>query len=83
MTPPTAYELAVIIREGARRMMEEQENVYYYLTVMNGSLRTKRHAQGQGCEEGIMRGHVSAWNGQPSLPKLHVQVAWAAATIFA
>ena len=30
-----AYELAVIVRDGLRRMCEEQEDVFYYLTVMN------------------------------------------------
>ncbi|GIT33711.1 MAG: hypothetical protein Ct9H300mP4_00300 [Gammaproteobacteria bacterium] len=31
--PCFAYELAVIIREGIRRMYEEQEDIFYYLTV--------------------------------------------------
>src|SRR5574341_2537398 len=33
--PAFAYELAVIIRDGIRRMFEEQESVFYYLTVGN------------------------------------------------
>lgn len=33
--PAYAYELAVIIRDGIRRMYEEQENIFYYITVMN------------------------------------------------
>jgi pyruvate dehydrogenase E1 component len=33
--PAYAYELAVIIREGFRRMYEKQENIFYYVTVMN------------------------------------------------
>ena len=33
--PAYAYELAVIIRDGIYRMMEKQENLYYYLTVTN------------------------------------------------
>jgi pyruvate dehydrogenase E1 component len=33
--PTFAYELAVIVQEGLRRMYAEQEDVYYYLTVMN------------------------------------------------
>ncbi|TDF63480.1 hypothetical protein E1J61_22725 [Cupriavidus sp. L7L] len=33
--PTFAYALAVIIQDGLRRMMQEQEDVYYYLTVMN------------------------------------------------
>lgn len=33
--PTFAYELAVIIQDGLRRMVQEQEDVYYYITVMN------------------------------------------------
>lgn len=33
--PTFAYELAVIIQDGLRRMYQEQEDVYYYITVMN------------------------------------------------
>ena len=33
--PAFAYELAIIIREGIRRMYEEQEAIFYYLTVYN------------------------------------------------
>ena len=33
--PTFAYEIAVIMREGMRRMFQEQEDVFYYLTVMN------------------------------------------------
>jgi pyruvate dehydrogenase E1 component len=33
--PTFAYELAVIIQEGLRRMVQNQEDVYYYITLMN------------------------------------------------
>jgi len=33
--PTFGYELAVIVQDGLRRMFQEQEDVYYYLTVMN------------------------------------------------
>jgi pyruvate dehydrogenase E1 component len=33
--PTFAYELAVIIQDGLRRMVEAQEDIYYYITVMN------------------------------------------------
>ena len=33
--PAYAYELAVIVRDGIRRMYQEQENIFYYLTVYN------------------------------------------------
>ena len=52
--PTYAYELAVIVREGLRRMCEEQEDVFYYLTVMNENY--VQPALPEGSEEGILRG---------------------------
>ena len=52
--PTYAYELAVIVREGLRRMLSEQEDVFYYLTVMNENYR--HPAMPEGVEEGILRG---------------------------
>jgi len=52
--PTYAYELAVIVREGLRRMCEEQEDVFYYLTVMNENYA--QPALPEGSEEGILRG---------------------------
>lgn len=34
-SPTYACEIAVIVREGLRRMLEDGENVIYYLTIMN------------------------------------------------
>ena len=52
--PTFAYEVAVIIRDGLRRMYQEQEDVYYYLTVMNENYAMP--AMPQGVEEGILKG---------------------------
>lgn len=52
--PTYAYELAVIIRDGIRRMYEEQENVYYYITVMNENYPMP--AMPEGVKEGIVKG---------------------------
>ncbi|WP_341707823.1 pyruvate dehydrogenase (acetyl-transferring), homodimeric type [Halopseudomonas sp.] len=71
--PTYGYELAVIIREGARRMMEEQENVYYYLTVMNEAYTQPAMPKGKGVEDGIMRGmYLLDSSGKPG--DLHVQL---------
>ncbi len=52
--PAFAYELAVIIQDGLRRMFREHENIYYYITVMNENYT---HPQmPKGCEEGIRKG---------------------------
>jgi pyruvate dehydrogenase E1 component len=52
--PAYAYELAVIVHEGLRRMIGEQEDVYYYLTIMNENYR--HPPLPDGAEEGILRG---------------------------
>ena len=48
------YELEVVIREGIRRMYEEQESIFYYLTVENEPYVMP--PMPDGCEEGILRG---------------------------
>jgi pyruvate dehydrogenase E1 component len=52
--PAYAYELAVIIQDGIRRMYREQESVFYYLTVMNEQYEMPQMPD--GAREGILRG---------------------------
>jgi len=52
--PTYGYELAVIIRDGLRRMYEEQEDIYYYITVLNENYRHPEMPP--GVEEGILKG---------------------------
>jgi pyruvate dehydrogenase E1 component len=52
--PAYAYELAVIIQDGMRRMYQEQENRFYYLTVYNENYA--QPAMPEGVEEGIIKG---------------------------
>ncbi len=52
--PTFAYELAVIVQDGLRRMYQEQEDVFYYITVMNENYA--HPALPEGAEEGIIRG---------------------------
>jgi pyruvate dehydrogenase E1 component len=52
--PTFSYELAVILHDGLRRMYAEQENVYYYITVMNENYA--HPAMPKGAEEGILNG---------------------------
>ena len=51
--PAYAYELAVIIQDGMRRMYVEQENVFYYITVMNENY--PQPALPKGTEGGFSR----------------------------
>jgi pyruvate dehydrogenase E1 component len=52
--PTYAYELAVIVQDGLRRMIGEQEDVFYYITCMNENY--KHPPMPAGVEEGILRG---------------------------
>jgi pyruvate dehydrogenase E1 component len=52
--PTFAYELAVIIQHGLLRMVQNQEDVYYYITVMNENY--EHPAMPKGVEEGILKG---------------------------
>src|SRR6476660_189339 len=52
--PTFGYEIAVIIQDGLRRMYAEQEDVYYYLTVMNENYR--QPAMPDGAVSSIIKG---------------------------
>ena len=57
--PSFAYEMAFIIREGMRRMYEEQEDVFYYLTVGNENYpqpALPEHLSFDEVKEGVLRG---------------------------
>ncbi|MAT59526.1 MAG: pyruvate dehydrogenase (acetyl-transferring), homodimeric type [Ignavibacteriae bacterium] len=69
--PAFAYELAVIIRDGIYRMYEKQEDVYYYITVMN-----ENYAQPEmpkGTKEGILKGMYKFYSSKKnSKAKAHL-----------
>jgi len=52
--PTYAYELAVIIQDGLRRMIGEQEDIFYYITTMNENY--VHPPMPKGVEDGILRG---------------------------
>ena len=52
--PTYAYEVAVIIQDGLRRMVGEQENIFYYITCMNENY--VHPAMPAGVEDGILKG---------------------------
>lgn len=52
--PTYSFELAVIVQDGLRRMYQEKENCYYYLTVMNENYQ--HPAMPEGAEAGIIKG---------------------------
>jgi len=52
--PTFAYELAIIFQDGLRRMHNNQENIFYYLTTMNENY--KHPEMPKDCEKGILKG---------------------------
>ncbi|MDP2389793.1 MAG: pyruvate dehydrogenase (acetyl-transferring), homodimeric type, partial [Acidobacteriota bacterium] len=52
--PSFAYELAVIIEDGIKRMYQDQEDIFYYLTVMNEQYQ--HPVMPEGSKDGILKG---------------------------
>ncbi|HXQ24729.1 MAG TPA: pyruvate dehydrogenase (acetyl-transferring), homodimeric type, partial [Candidatus Acidoferrales bacterium] len=70
--PAYAHEIAVIVRDGIRRMCVEQEDVFYYLTVANEMYA--HPPMPAGAEEGIVRGayKLAAAERPAALPCVHL-----------
>ncbi len=68
--PAYAYELAVIVQDGLRRMYREQESIFYYITVMN-----EKYAQPEmpeGVEQGILSGMYPLQEGEGDGPRVQL-----------
>jgi pyruvate dehydrogenase E1 component len=65
--PTFSYEVAVIVQDGLRRMYAEQEDVFYYLTVMNENY--EHPAIPEGAEDGIIKGMYLFRKGQAGTGK--------------
>ena len=65
--PTFHYELAVIVQDGLRRMVTEQEDVFYYLTVMNENY--SHPALPKGAEAGIIKGLYKLQEGKAAKGK--------------
>jgi pyruvate dehydrogenase E1 component len=70
--PAFAYEIAVIVRDGIRRMYKEQESIFYYLTVTNEPYPMP--AMPQGAEEGILKGMYLLARAENQQSKLRAQL---------
>ena len=69
--PAFAYEIAVIIRDGMRRMYQEGEEIFYYLTLYNENYSMP--AMPEGVEEGILKGLYKFRRGrEQSQHKAHI-----------
>jgi pyruvate dehydrogenase E1 component len=70
--PAFAYELAVIIEDGIRRMYKEQESIFYYLTVMNEQYAMP--PMPDGAKAGILKGMYRYSKAKNSAAKLKAQL---------
>jgi pyruvate dehydrogenase E1 component len=70
--PAFAYELAVIIQDGIRRMYREQESIFYYLTVMNEQYAMPQMPEGS--REGILKGMYRFSRAPNEKAKLKIQL---------
>jgi len=70
--PTFAYELAVIIQDGLRRMYQQQEDVFYYITVMNENY--PHPAMPEGVEKHILKGMYLLREGKASKGAHKVQL---------
>jgi pyruvate dehydrogenase E1 component len=68
--PTFGYELAVIIQEGMRRMVQNQEDVYYYITLMNENY--SHPEMPKGAEAGILKGMYAFSKSKAKGPKVQL-----------
>mgnify|MGYP001184281022 FL=1 len=71
--PAYGYELAIIIRDGLRRMFSDRENIYYYITVMNENYA--HPAIPEETETGILKGMYrirTAHRGRKATPRVQL-----------
>ncbi len=70
--PAYAYELAVIIQDGIRRMYQEQESIFYYITIMNESYL--QPSMPKGVKGGILKGIYKFSNSKLNSSKAKAQL---------
>ncbi|WP_206951876.1 pyruvate dehydrogenase (acetyl-transferring), homodimeric type [Trinickia acidisoli] len=72
--PTFGYELAVIMQDGLRRMVQNQEDVFYYVTVMNENYEHPAIPQGEHVAEHIIKGMYSFKKADGASKKPRVQL---------
>ena len=72
--PAFAYELAVIIQDGIKRMYIDQESIFYYITVMNENYAQPAMPKNKGVKEGIIKGMYKFSASKKKSAKGHAQL---------
>src|SRR6476646_10699101 len=80
--PAFAFEIAIIIQDGIRRMYVDQESIFYYLTVGNEPLPMPAMPDGAGVREGILKGMYLFKPSQKKDVKLRAQLLGSGAIMF-
>ena len=77
--PTYAYEVAVIVQAGLKRMLVDQDDVFYYITTLNENY--PHPAMPEGAEEGILKGAYKLREVKADQPGLHVRLLGAGAIL--
>jgi pyruvate dehydrogenase E1 component len=72
--PAFAYEIAVIIQDGIRRMYKDGENIFYYITVMNEAYAMPPMPPGPEIRDGILKGLYKYRASENKESKLRAQI---------
>jgi pyruvate dehydrogenase E1 component len=72
--PAFAYEIAVIVQDGIRRMYKDGENVFYYITVMNEAYAMPPMPPDPGVKDGILKGMYKYRAAADKKSKLRAQL---------
>jgi pyruvate dehydrogenase E1 component len=72
--PAFAYEIAIIIQDGIKRMYVDGESIFYYLTVTNEPLPMPEMPSQPGIREGILKGLYRYRNSEKKDAKLRAQI---------
>jgi len=80
--PAFAYEIAIIIQDGIKRMYVDGESIFYYLTVTNEPLPMPEMPSQPGVREGILKGLYRYRTSEKKNAKLHAQLLGSGAIMF-
>jgi pyruvate dehydrogenase E1 component len=72
--PAFAYELAVIVENGIKRMYVDQESIFYYLTLMNDNYAMPPMPEGDDVRPGILKGMYRYSKAKNTASKLKAQL---------
>jgi pyruvate dehydrogenase E1 component len=80
--PSFAFEIAIIIQDGIKRMYVDQESIFYYLTLGNEPLPMPEMPSGAGIREGILKGMYLFKPSQKKDAKLRAQLFGSGSIMF-